>query len=588
MSGNAEDSIWPLAGLCAALAAVVAFAILTSALAGLVGGGSPIWIAPPQAATLLARLVSRLSDPALAWPAADRRGLPGAAELQAVLLTSLIAVAAATVAGWVALRRMRDATPGRRAARWATRSDLAELRVGRPQRGRITLGHHRRALIAAEERASVMVVGPTQSGKTTGLVVPAMSEWDGPVLSTSVKSDVLVQTLAARSELGEARVFDPTQVTSVGHAVWSPLSASTSWTAARRTAAALLGVGEHRAGQSADDAFWRPAGARYLAALLFAATKATDLTMADVLHWIATSDFDEPTKLLDSTGTSTSASGATAAIDSIQSVKGADHRFVSSLLQTIATALDAWQEPQVAGATMGESRISAEWLLSGPNTLYIVAPTSDQRRLSGLFAALVAHIVAGAYERSARTGRPIEPALLLALDEVCNIAPLPNLDEIASTGPGQGVHLLCVLQNISQGYDRWGRDRAETIIANHRARLFCSGIGDRATLDYLRGTLGDEEIARISTQQRSIATPGSKTRSTEHRPLAAPHRVRQAERSTSLLVYGRLAPAWITLRARNGATHRQARASWRRDAGGNDRSGRRMTRGPGTTREQHP
>ena len=397
----------------------------------------------------------------------------------------------------------------------------------RPEPGRITLGHHRRALIAAEQRASVMVVGPTQSGKTTGLVVPAMSEWDGPVLATSIKTDVLHQTLAARSELGEARVFDPTQATSLGHAVWSPLSASTSWTGARRTAAALLGVGDHSAARSADDAFWRPAGARYLAALLFAATKATDLTMADVLHWIATSDFDEPTKLLDASNHS----GTAPAIDSIQSVKGADHRFASSLLQTIATALDAWQEPQVAGATMGESRISADWLLCGANTLYIVAPANEQRRLSGLFAALVAHIVAGAYERSAKTGRPIDPALLLALDEVCNIAPLPNLDEIASTGPGQGVHLLCVLQNISQGYDRWGRDRAETIIANHRARLFCSGIGDRATLDYLRGTLGEEEIARISTQQRSIATPGSRTHSTEHRPLATPHRIRQADRS---------------------------------------------------------
>jgi type IV secretion system protein VirD4 len=572
VSRHDDDHIWPLIGLCGALAGVLAFAILASALGGLVGGGSPIWLAPSEAGTLLARLGSHLSNPALAWPAADRRGLPGAAELQAVLLLSLIAVAATVVAGWVAVRRLRDAVPGKRGARWATRSDLAELRVRRPQRGRITLGHHRGALIAAEERASVMVVGPTQSWKTTGLVVPAMSEWDGPVLSTSVKSDVLVQTLAARAELGGARVFDPTQVTSLPHAIWSPLSASTSWIGARRTAAALLGVGEHRAASSADDAFWRPAGARYLAALVFAATKAADLTMADVLHWIATSDFDEPTKLLDASNNT----GTAPAIDSIQSVKGADHRFVSSLLQTIATALDAWQEPQVAGATMGQSQISADWLLSGANTLYIVAPTNDQRRLSGLFAALVSHIVAGAYERSGRTGRPIDPALLLALDEVCNIAPLPNLDEIASTGPGQGVHLLCVLQNISQGYDRWGRDRAETIIANHRARLFCSGIGDRATLDYLRGTLGEEEIARISTQQRGIV-PGAKTRSTEHRPLATPHRVRQAERSTSLLVYGRLAPAWITLRPRHDAGERKAGPSQRCSERSNDRPHRGTT-----------
>ncbi len=544
MNRNTEDHFWPLIGLCAALAAAIAFVILASALAGLLAHATPIWVAPSAAGTLLARLVSHLSDPELAWPAADRRGLPGSGELQAILVVSLITVLVACATLWRLARDLRDATPRKRAARWATAADLADLRVRRPQRGRITLGYHRRAMIAAEERASVMVVGPTQSGKTTGLVVPSMSEWDGPVLATSIKTDLLVKTLAARSQIGEARVFDPTQATTLGHAVWSPLSAARTWTGARRTAAALLGVGDNRANHSADDAFWRPAGARYLASLLFAATKATDLTMADVLHWIATADFDEPTKLLDG-----SKDGATApAVDSIQSVKGADHRFASSLLQTIATALDAWQEPQVAGATMGESRIGADWLLDGANTLYVVAPANDQRRLSGLFAALVSHIVAGAYERSAKTGRPIDPALLLALDEVANIAPLPNLDEIASTGPGQGVHLLCVPQNISQAYDRWGRDRAEPIIANHRARLFCSGIGDRATLEYLRGTLGEEEIARISTQQRGIV-PGARTRSTEHRPLATPNRVRQAERSSSLLVYGRLAPAWITLRA---------------------------------------
>ena len=504
-----------------------------------------------------------------------------------MLLISLLAVIAAAAAAWRLTSSVRDRTPRKRAARWATRGDLADLRVRRPEPGRITLGHHGRALIAAEERVSVMVVGPTQSGKTTGLVVPAIREWHGPVLATSTKADVLLHTLPARSELGEARVFDPTGATSLSHAVWSPLTASTTWTGARRTAAALLGVGDRRASHSADDSFWRPAGARYLAALLYAATKTPDLTMADVLHWIATSDFDQPTKLLDAT----SRADATAAIDSIQSVKGSDHRFASSLLQTIATALDPWQEPQVAGATMGQSRISADWLLDATNTLYVVAPADDQRRLSGLFTALVSHIVAAAYERSAKTGRPIEPALLLALDEVCNIAPLSNLDEIASTGPGQGVHLLCVLQNISQSYDRWGRDRAETIIANHRARLFCSGIGDRATLDYLRGTLGDEEIARITTQQRGITLPGNRTHSTEHRPLATPHRVRQADRSQGLLVYGRLAPAWITLRARPDARHdtadRPASAARRRDASnGRPRRGKTSTRD--ATQEQQP
>ena len=177
-------------------------------------------------------------------------------------------------------------------ARFATRSDLAELRVRGPQAGRITLGSYRRATIAAEERASVLVVGPSQSGKTSGLVVPALLEWAGPALATSIKSDVVHDTHAARAGVGEVRVFDPAAATYLPHASWSPIAASRTWEGARRMAARLLGVGEH-GGRSADETFWRPAGARYLAPLLLAAAHG-ELTMGDVLSWIARTDEQEP------------------------------------------------------------------------------------------------------------------------------------------------------------------------------------------------------------------------------------------------------------------------------------------------------
>ena len=219
------------------------------------------------------------------------------------------------------------------------------------------------------------------------------------------------------------------------------------------------------------------------------------------------------------------------------------------MLQTAATALDAWEEPRVAAATDATATIDAQWLLAGRSTLYLVAPAQDQRRLRGLFAALVADVVASAFDRSTATGRAIDPPLLLCLDEAANVAPLPNLDELASTGPGQGVQLLSVFQNISQISDRWGRDRAETIVANHRARLFGSGIGDRATLEYLRAVLGEEEIERISThRQRLELDLGSRTYSHDFKPLAAPNHVRQADSDAALLIYGRLPPAWLTLR----------------------------------------
>jgi type IV secretion system protein VirD4 len=465
------------------------------------------------------------------------------------LLAAMALLAAATLLlSWATRKRGRS-----RAARWARRDDLKALHIRHPRPGRVTLGIHHRKTIAAEERASVMVIGPSQSGKTTGLVVPAILEWEGPALCTSVKSDVVHDTYAARTGRGEVRVFDPTGCTPLPHAPWSPIAASRTWAGARRTAARLLGTGEQNAARSADEAFWRPAGARYLAPLLLAAAHG-ELTMREVLSWIASTEQHEPSALLESSPDP----AAKPALEALKSVWEADPRFRSSLLQTAATALDPWQEPMIAAATIGDSQITADWLLAGENTLYLISPADDQRRLRGLFCALLADVVAGAFERSTQTGRPIDPALLLALDEAANIAPLSNLDELASTGPGQGVQLLTVLQNVSQASDRWGRDRAETIVANHRARLFCSGIGDRATLDYLKSTLGEEEVARRSTHRQGVLRSGSRTLSKDFRALGPPHLIRQADQDTALLIYGRLAPAWLRLRP--WYRHRKLRA----------------------------
>ncbi len=36
------------------------------------------------------------------------------------------------------------------------------------------------------------------------------------------------------------------------------------------------------------------------------------------------------------------------------------------------------------------------------------------------------------------------------LDEAANVAPIPDLDALASTGAGQGIQLVTVFQDIAQ------------------------------------------------------------------------------------------------------------------------------------------
>lgn len=42
------------------------------------------------------------------------------------------------------------------------------------------------------------MIGPSQSGKTTSVIIPTLLEYPGPVVSTSTKPDVLHATINAR------------------------------------------------------------------------------------------------------------------------------------------------------------------------------------------------------------------------------------------------------------------------------------------------------------------------------------------------------------------------------------------------------
>ena len=175
------------------------------------------------------------------------------------------------------------------------------------------------------------------------------------------------------------------------------------------------------------------------------------------------------------------------------------------------------------------------------------ATAHEQRRLQPLFATLVQEIVSHAYDRSTETGKPLDPPLLLVLDECANIAPLRDLATLASTGAGQGIQLVSVFQDMAQINAVYGRERAPTIVSNHRAKVILSGIADPPSLEYLARLLGDEEVRQVS---RTSGAGGrhSTTESITYRNLAPANVLREMRPGHGILVYGHLRPTRIALR----------------------------------------
>ncbi len=447
-------------------------------------------------------------------------------------------------------RPRRSPTTGRglpaRTARWARPGDLAPLvlsgREGPPPRGRLVLGRLGRRRVAAERSQSVAVFGPTQSGKTTGLAVPAILGWDGPVVAASVKRDLLDHTLAHRQRCGRVQVVDPAGTTGRAASIWTPLPAARTWPGARRAAAVLTEVGRAGDGSLADADFWYATAARLLAPLLFAAALC-DASMADVLHWVESGEEGEVLDVLER-------SGVDQAVDAARSAFGKEPRQRSSVATTVETLLEPFAAAGTAGwaAAAGSAAepVDAAGLLGASDTLYLCAPAHDQRRLAPLFVGVLRDVLDRAYDRVVRTGAPLDPPLLVVLDEAANLAPLADLDGLAATAAGHGVQLVTVWHDLAQLTARFG-PRATTVVNNHRAKLFLSGIADPPTLEYASRLIGDEEVHLPATTSGGRAGP-STTRSPTVRPLAPPDRLRRIPPGSGVLVYRDLAPARLRLR----------------------------------------
>ena len=528
--------------LAGVLATVIAWLWLGSGLTTLLGSGG--WTEPPTAELPIValRLAGHLGNPAHAWPRSARAALPGPTGIYLGLALSGLTVAGVVVCGHRLTRRLGLLDKKHRqppSARWARRKDLAPLRVARATSGRVTLGRSAAGLLAAEERQSVIVVAPTQSGKTTGLAIPALLEWQGPVLATSIKSDLLRDSLARRSQLGEVMVFDPAQVTGIASTRATPLAGCGSWRGAMRVAHWLAASARAGSGGLAESEFWYATAEKLLAPMLFAAANGGE-TMATVVRWLDSGPEASDAEVADLLAQS----DCEEAVFAWSASQNREERQRSSVFTTAEMILAAFADPRVIEETAAADYTPARLLDGRMNTLYLCAPAHEQQRLRTLFATIVSELLAVAYESSAASGRPLDPPLLLVLDEAANIAPIPNLDEVASTGAGQGVQLLSVFQDLAQVKTRYG-DRAKTIVNNHRAKLFGVGVSDPETLRYVSEIVGHGEFEQRS---RSEGPRPGETSTKTYRDLVGPMTIRGGKVGSALLVYGHLPPTEVRLR----------------------------------------
>ncbi len=596
-------------------------------------GPMPVSIADGGAAALA--LPGHASDPAAAWPPAVRDQLPGPVPYW--VSTAIIALVSAALVGcaiWAWMRwRQGGAGPlGVKAnAGFARPRDLRRLVVDAPQPGRLTLGRVGRQLIAAEPQTSLAVVGPTGCGKTIGFAIPALLEWRGPIIATSVKNDLIDAALTHRQQRGTVWIYDPTNTTGQPAARWSPLSACTSWAGAMRIAAWLCEAAQPRIDTVNDGDYWYTQARKALAPYLYAAA-IDGRTMRDVVRWIDTQEQDQLITVLqrdagvndaidDALLTEEAvrrehelaeemtarevanvrqhlaqlgggrgswesqdvsrwpveqqnqlrervttavrrqlvaelseqilpALRATGRLDPLiaaQALWNKEQRLRGSVFATVENVLSGYADPGV-GRAAETSDIDLDKWLAGDNTIFVVATAHEQARLRPVLTVLIQQAIRSAYDRANANGGTLAAPCLALLDEAGNIAPLRDLPGYASTARSHGITFVSIWQDLAQIKAIYG-DRAQTVLNNHRAKLFGTGIADDATLEYLSRIVGDERRTEVNL---SGDLHGGRRNISEHvnyRRAAPVDVLRRMRTGEAVLVYGSELPAHVRLRA---------------------------------------
>lgn len=414
----------------------------------------------------------------------------------------------------------------------------------KPEEVGYLLGRSHGKQVWASVEDSILLIGPPRSGKGLHIVIPAILDAPGAVVTTSTRPDNLTATMRARERIGPVAVFDPQHLAEGVPAGlrWSPIRGCEDPLTAMIRATGLAAATELSAGGVEGGGFWEGKTRIALQALLHAAAL-DHRSPTELFRWtLDPSAAAEAVAIL--TGSPLAATGWA---DSLDATLDADPRTRDSIWQGVSLALSALADPRVLDAVSPEEgeQFDPESFIRDRGTLYLLATGVGAGNSAALVAALVEDLVETARRMAARSpGARLDPPLLFALDEIGNLAPLPSLPTLMAEGGGTGITTMPVLQSLAQARDKWSEHKAAAIWDASIAKIILGGASNSRDLQDLSTLIGERDEF---TDSVTLGDHGSRSnqRSIRRVPILPPDRIRTLPFGTGVILL-RSAPPIIT------------------------------------------
>jgi type IV secretory pathway TraG/TraD family ATPase VirD4 len=401
---------------------------------------------------------------------------------------------------------------------------------------------------------SIGIVGPPRSGKGYNLVIPMILDAPGAVVTTSTKTDNLSTTMIARSKLGSVTIFDPEGLAMgvTGTLRWSPLRGCEDPTTAMRRASTLCaGVGDG----VKDAGLWVKETETVVQCLLHAGA-IESRTASDLHRWsLSAPNSREAVKILAENPSATQRWS-----EALDGVISSDERHRDILWSFVRSVFASLAAPRVLDQLIPEPGSTFEPLefLKSRGTLYLLGTASGKLFTENLVSAFIEDIIDAAYFEAARSvGGKLDPPCSLILDEAANY-PLKSLGGLMSTGGGNGITTVAVLQSLAQLRAQFGYEMATAIWDSANAKIILGGSSSVSDLRDVSQLIGDRDVTESSTTNHDSGGR-SVSESMRQRPVLDPAMIHSISMGHALLLLRNAKPIMLTLKPWTKRQRKEAR-----------------------------
>lgn len=340
------------------------------------------------------------------------------------------------------------------------------------------------------------LIAPSRSGKGTGIIIPILLDYKGPVFVTDIKGENYVVTNRARKEQGrQVYAFDPFNITAAVGVTINPLdfliNNGSIVTNSQIFSDLMCPVNAKDSAEAKH--FQEQAGLVLQCLCLYVAYESniSDKNLAKVHDLLCEQNGAIAlfTKIADNQELG---GGVVASL--ANRILGIHPRELSSILTTAYSCVKFVNIPEIRKATSSSS-ISLVDLTKGNYDLFICIPPKHLPTQQRLLRLITGITFTNIQDQQGNIGKH---NILMLLDEMPALGHMKQIEQILSYGAGYGVNLLAVSQTIGflkNSYpDTW-----DSFFSNQLSIFF--GCNDPMTAEFIAKKIGKTTIETLAISE---------------------------------------------------------------------------------------